>query len=779
MRYFDGSQAQCNVRSVYMRNRSMLLTVTVALLAVSAAFLPHSAAAAPTVTIASDNLGSYSGSSVPRFEKYEATLQVGSVGTAFTDYNPFNPNLTALGSQYYNKKGILVDAIITTPSGATQEWPCFWYQASDGSTSWKMRYAPTATGQWQYHIRVQYGADTVNSATRTFTCVASSQHGFVGTNATDRRFFRYTDGTSFYALGTDISGYSGTGGAAATAFPKMKANGANVSRVFFTSYNIEPYDTAKNGSVKSLNNYNMTRALTIDGLLDTAHANDVRVIWCLDDWTFIKDTSNQYVACTGREAPCTDVTGFYSSATAMEIYKRKLRYWMARWGYSTNLLGFDFVNETGGCSGLSNTWHVAMGNYVHSFTQQPHLASGDNGSGELRTAGGIPYNDGAMDFAQYHDYAKYSQAWSIKGDSYNLEKMGSTMDYPWEDMSVYADRLARLQWKRYKWMKPLIWDEFGLIYRYPGVSNNFPDWNDAYAADPGARHYRDAMWAGMFAGMSVCHWKLDYMVGIKGYINGGDKMWIFKPLANYLAGEEFVGLTQETTYPVADDTNPNPQVTCSNAKIMVVSMHGANGAYFFAKNLTDVWATCVPSWGYPGSTCAAPPTPSSQSGTVKVGGLTSGTYTLTRWSTIDTNPASQIKETKSVTVGTDGLATISVAIGATDVGWAYKLERSSGSNPPPPPPVSGTPAIGLTLGTDKTSAKPGDTVTYTVTYKNSGTDIATGVAVEIVVPAECTYVSASATSAGAYDATTKKVKWTVSSVAAGGTGTLQFKATVN
>ena len=222
--------------------------------------------------------------------------------------------------------------------------------------------------------------------------------------------------------------------------------------------------------------------------------------------------------------------------------------------------------------------------------------SGDNGSGELRLRD-VPNDNAAMDFTQYHDYAKYTQGWSIKADSPNLEEMGCTLDYPWVDTAVYADRLARLQWRRYGWMKPLSWNEFGLIYRYPG-SEGFPDWNDAYNADPSARHFRDAMWAGMFAGLSVAHWKLDYMLGI-GIYGGGDKFWIFKPLANFMAGEEFVGLTQETTYSVFDDTNPSPEVTCTNSQIMVVSMHGPVSAYFYAKNLTDVWARLLPTWGYP------------------------------------------------------------------------------------------------------------------------------------------------------------------------------------
>ena len=757
-----------------MRKRSGLWMMAVAAFAIFAIIAPIVAAAAPSATIGSDNRSAYPNSNIPLYDKYEAVIDILGVGRAFTDYNPFNPNLTALGSQYYNIKGILVDAIIKTPGGQTQEWPCFWYQAPDGSTSWRMRYAPTAPGQWSYSIRVRYGSDTGTSATKSFTCVAGSQHGFVEINPNDTRFFRHSDGTSFYPLGTDISGYSLGGSAAGVAFPKMKQNGANFTRVFFTSLNIEPYDINKNAGVKSLNNYSMSRATSIDSMMDTARANDIRIMWCLDDWTYIKDAANQYIQLSGRDAPCVDVTGFFTSATAKEIYKRKLRYWAARWGYSTNLLAYDFINETGGGSGCYD-WHIEMANYVHSFDEQPHLASGDNGSGELRAAT-IPYDNAAMDFSQYHDYGKFSQGWTIKASSPNLEKMGSSLEYPWADMSVYAERLARLQWKRYKWMKPLSWNEFGLIYRYTG-SSGFPDWDDAYNADPTARHFRDAMWAGMFAGMSVAHWKLDYMVGSTKYA-GGDKFWVFKPLANYLVGVEFVGLTQETTYSVADDTNPSPKVTCSNNNIMVVSMHGRQQAYFFAKNLTDVWAKVVSPWSYPGYTPAPLPTTSAQNGIVKIMGLDSGTYIFERWSTTDTNPVTQVKDRATVAVGPDGTATLSVAIGSSDVGFAYKLEKTGGTTPPPPP-ITGSPSISLTQAADKSAADPGETLTYTITYTNTGATAAASVVVENAIPANTTYVAGSATSGGVYDSVANKIVWSIPSIATGGNGTLKFKVTVN
>ncbi|MDO8684361.1 MAG: DUF5060 domain-containing protein [Armatimonadota bacterium] len=759
-----------------MRNRSNLWIAAVALYAAFTAIIPLTASAAPVVTIVSDNLGSYPNSAVPKYDKYEVTFQIANIGTAFTDYNPFNPNLNSLGSQYYNKKGILVDAVLTSPSNTTMEWPCFYYEGSDGSKNWKLRFAPPAIGKWNYTIRVKYGSDTVNSAARSFNCVSSAIHGFIEINTNDRRFFRHCDGTSFYPIGTDISGYSMGGGAAGTAFPKMKANGANYTRVFFTSMNIEPYDVNKNGSVKSLNNYSMSRASSVDGMFDTARQNDIRIIWTLDDWTYIKDTANQYISVSGRQAPCANVTEFFTLSTAKEIYKRKLRYWLARWGYSTNFLGFDLINETGGSSS-SLSWHAEMGDYVHTYTEQPHLVSGDNGSGELQSTS-VPNSDPSMDFANYHDYAKYSQSWTIKASSPNLEKMGCALEYPWVDMSVYADRLARLQWKRYKWMKPLSWNEFGLIYRYPGSTSGFPDWDAAYDNDPTARHFRDAMWAGAFAGLSVAHWKLDYMVGGTKYPNGGDKFWIFKPLSTFLAGEEFVGLKQETTYPVYDETNPSPQVICDNGKIMVVAMRGRDRAYFFAKNLTDVWARVVSPWSYPGHTCAALPTPAAQNGTVRIAGLDSGTYTFQRWSTSDTNASTQIKSTSTVNVGLDGVATVSVGIGASDVGFAYKLKKQGGT-PPPPDPVTGSPNVSLTLAADKTWALPGGAITYTIIYRNTGDGPASSVVIECPVPTDCEYTSGSATSGGMYDSALRKVRWNLTSVAAGASGTLQLKVTVN
>jgi uncharacterized repeat protein (TIGR01451 family) len=402
-----------------------------------------------------------------------------------------------------------------------------------------------------------------------------------------------------------------------------------------------------------------------------------------------------------------------------------------------------------------------MGDYIHSYNWQPHLASSSNGSGELRTGGGIPWTDDAMDYVNYHDYAKYTGDWSIKSN-YEFEPLGSNLEYPWQDTAVWADRLARMHFKRYKWNKPLSFTEFGLIFRRPGDSS-FPDWTLAYQVDTDARHVKDCIWAGMLANLSITHWKLDYMLGKYG---GGDKFHIFAPLANYVSGESFEGLTQETTYSVSDPVNSSPKVTCSNGSVMVVSMHGPSKAYLYVKNLTDTWFYHY-YYGQSSDRYADSsqiPTPKAQSATIKVYGMTPGTYKVEKWSTTETDRTKQILSTENITVASDGIASFSVSNLGCDI--AVKIKPAGG----------GSPSISLTLEADQTITTPGDIITYTVTYTNTGGGSASNVVISVPVPENTAYVSAS--SGGTYNAATGRVQWTLASLSAGASGTVTFQVRV-
>lgn len=65
-----------------------------------------------------------------------------------------------------------------------------------------------------------------------------------------------------------------------------------------------------------------------------------------------------------------------------------------------------------------------------------------------------------------------------------------------------------------------------------------------------------------------------------------------------------------------------------------------------------------------------------------------------------------------------------------------------GPPPPPPPPTPGSVDLTVTKTDGATSAGPGDTVRYTIGYRNAGTQLATGVTLTETVPVHATFDAA-------------------------------------
>lgn len=100
--------------------------------------------------------------------------------------------------------------------------------------------------------------------------------------------------------------------------------------------------------------------------------------------------------------------------------------------------------------------------------------------------------------------------------------------------------------------------------------------------------------------------------------------------------------------------------------------------------------------------------------------------------------------------------------------WSYALATASGS-----------PSLSLTLSVDKASAAPAETLVYTMAYANNGTGTATNTVISLPVPANTTYVTGSASIGGVYDSATKRVQWTIPTIAAGASGKCSMQVKVN
>ena len=195
---------------------------------------------------------------IPQYEKFEATFTIDGLGATFTDYNPFNPNPSTLSSDYWNLKGVCVDALITSPTGRNIVWPCFYYQTSSKAEKWKLRFAPYEIGSqssgnpWRCTLRLSYcPGETCTQPMRvysdefTFDCITNTntktKRGFLKVSTADPKHFEFTDGSPFYPIGFDLTGYSGVNlrELALECLPKFEQNGANYSRILSTSNNLE------------------------------------------------------------------------------------------------------------------------------------------------------------------------------------------------------------------------------------------------------------------------------------------------------------------------------------------------------------------------------------------------------------------------------------------------------------------------------------------------------------------------------------------------------------
>jgi hypothetical protein len=167
----------------------------------------------------SDNRSQYPGGNVPKYEKFEITFGIG--GSVADNFQlPYDPN----PPDKLNVSGISVDAEFLPPGvsdwGSAYTQPAFFYQEflkeslangnrdwfyPTGNFFWKVRYAPDTQGTWQYRLRAQDAGGSVISQPTAFTVVDSAKPGFVRVAQSDRRYFEFSNGSYFPALGYNMN----------------------------------------------------------------------------------------------------------------------------------------------------------------------------------------------------------------------------------------------------------------------------------------------------------------------------------------------------------------------------------------------------------------------------------------------------------------------------------------------------------------------------------------------------------------------------------------------
>ena len=302
---------------------------------------------------------------VGRYERLELTFDLSRQVT-----NPFDP------------AQIRIDATFVGPDGKPVAVPAFYHQdfvrrlVNDreelvpvGPGTWKVRFAPTAVGAHRYSLAVQHGGDRLVTGQRAFECVPSKSRGFIRVSKRDPLYFAFDDGTWFYPIGHNVHSpnddtpravkiQQGLGGDVLPdrgtfsydyLFRKMAAHGENFAEIWMCTWWLAIEWVADWRHYRGLTDYNLEHAWKLDYLVDLAakHGLYLHLVvdnhgkastWCDPEWE-----DNPYNMVNGGFLRSPE--DFFRNPIAREIYKKKLRYIIARWGYSPRIAGIELWSE--------------------------------------------------------------------------------------------------------------------------------------------------------------------------------------------------------------------------------------------------------------------------------------------------------------------------------------------------------------------------------------------------------------------------------------------------
>ncbi len=330
--------------------------------------------------------------SVGAYDKLEIKIDLEAEYT-----NPFDPD------------DITVNGVFTTPSGEKMLIPAFYtvpmesksgktlmtysasaYQAVAGEEAgWRVRFSGKEIGQYSFYIEVRDSQGrTAVSDTSTFSVTPSDNSGYVVVSSTNPEYFETAaDNRLFYGSGANIAWVR-------TPFTTDPAHlsydyflkraweeGTNMTRVWmchwaWLEWMPDGEDTGTSTySYAGLGYYNQDISAAMDRIMEMCEEYDLKVVLTLDDnnehlndgayggWAY-----NPYNIANG--GPATDTTEYWANEEVREYYKKRLRYIVARWGYSSSLFSINLWNDCTATKDLNVVEYLQeLYDYKNSITE--------------------------------------------------------------------------------------------------------------------------------------------------------------------------------------------------------------------------------------------------------------------------------------------------------------------------------------------------------------------------------------------------------------------------
>lgn len=282
-----------------------------------------------------------------------------------------------------------VRALVRQPDGKTVSLPAFF----DGGSTWRVRHAPTLAGRYQL-VSLSHNGKPLNAAAsaKSWTASAQTLAQFVRIDPKNpRRFVR--GGSRYYPLGHNQAWQTGGLPDIPELLGKMGAANENWSRVWMNHWDGKNLDwlgdSSKPGPYGTLS---LDVARRWDSIINAAQKNGIafQLVFQHHGQYSTRVNSNwdinPYSIKNGGFL--TTPNEFFTNAQARELTKRKLRYSVARWGYSPSILAWELFNEVQFTDAANDkqwesiiAWHREMASFLREQDVYDHLVTTSSGAG--------------------------------------------------------------------------------------------------------------------------------------------------------------------------------------------------------------------------------------------------------------------------------------------------------------------------------------------------------------------------------------------------------------
>ncbi len=446
-----------------------------------------------TVTLSADE--------VPAYGLVELSVDLDA-----TYENPFDPDDVSL------------EALITDPRGRAVTVPGFFscpYTRSKpeqaerlapaAGAGWRIRYCPSLPGDYKGRVVLNDGGTRVEHPF-AFRATPSDHPGMIRVAAGNPLYLEFDSGAPYFAIGENVC-WPGSGGTYDydNYWKRLAENGANYARLWIGPFDCFTLERVARGPTDhaGLGRIDLAAAWRVDTVLDEAARRGIQIMFCIESFNSlrIRKPHAMWSTCPYNKAkggPLAKPREFFTNEAARELFKRRLRYIVARWGHLPSLLAWEFWNEVNivetYVSADVAAWHREMARYLRGIDPYDHLIT-------TSWAGtrGDPAVDGLpeMDYIQSHQYGAHDAADAMIDVC--LQKTG-----------------------RYR--KPHYFGEYGTGTRAEGTLE-----------DVDGIHLHNGLWSGIFGnamGTAMLWWW-------DNYVEPRNLYHLFKPVAAYVDGIPF------------------------------------------------------------------------------------------------------------------------------------------------------------------------------------------------------------------------------------------------